>query len=319
MLLSYSKLKIFFECPLKFQKVALEGSKEQFGEDQLAAMQAGSNFHQMVKEFYENPFPPSDYIESRAAVVANKLAEFEPLGVGVVFEQYFTHDVAGVTFQGYVDVVGDDAVYEIKSYDKVGDVEYKQASLYAKALDKKTAVLLTPNQAITLDSDKIESYYAQLEEAVKQILENNFEPRTGKQCETCPALLECPLMNSLDSIQSTKDMQTIPIDKLAELYDKLGPLMKAIERQLKNAAQLHKQIPLSNGKVLMEVTSEYKVLRDGVTPNTVLQDFGIDYLTVDTKKLQNVAPDLFETRYRKTWQISNPEREQHDGGGSDDI
>jgi len=333
---SFSRIKTFEECPLKFRYRYVDELPQMATE----AMTFGKNIHEAVATALEGKPDFShfdsdqmnevkqmvqtavDYVGERTVVSCEK-----PFGVTKLFQPFPFSDAY---YRGIVDAVvfSPDTGMEIIDF-KTNGINYSKDQLLLYALLAGTEFNVLPEKItyLSLRFGKVQTWKIDFMELVefKENLakrvsrienETEFKPNPGEHCSFCSYIHKCPTAKMLEIPRITDDKSAIQQLKLAEAHS-------AIASSLKKTAQAYVK---KSGESLVDgdnvfgpVESQAVSIKDEEALLRKLAQEGYNTETLrklDTKSLKSI-PGLIEkfgdwlkitNRTTYKWQKINKER-----------
>ena len=310
---SYSRIRTFEECPLKFKYHYIDGIPQMateamdFGkkihEAVAAALQGKPDFSHFdssqLKEVKQMVQTAVDYMGDRTVVDCEK--EF---GVTKNFQPF---PFSEAYYRGIVDAVvfSPDSGMEIIDF-KTNGINYAKDQLLLYALltgtehnilpDRVTYLSLMFGKKQTWEIDLMElvEFKENLAKRVSRIeSETEFKPIPGEHCSFCSYLHKCPAAKLLEIPKITDDKSALQQLKLAEAHAALSSSLKKTVQVFVKKSGNH----LSDGdKIFGPVTSQAISIKneDELLRKLQAEGYNPDGLRkLDTKSLKSI-PGLIE-------------------------
>lgn len=278
MLVSYSQIRNFLICPARWllmQKYGLEITGE--------ALDFGKKVHEALAGDEVELEP---HVRIKVETLRKKIDGFEVIDHEVPFVVDFgRHQISGV-----LDAVaikdGEEVILEFKTGKQFDEL---QPRIYSFLMNKKVFVVtsdglteFTPQEQVGQELNEI------LERMEKVVARDVAEMKSGRHCEDCPAILHCPLREKVRKEN---------IDAIIEEYFYVEALLKKLKEEI--VSRLGDRDLINIGSlVVFKERQRIKRIKKDVTVHQVFEQFGLDALEINTKRLQQLAPELF-TEYEK--------------------
>ncbi|MEL7523673.1 MAG: PD-(D/E)XK nuclease family protein, partial [Cyanobacteria bacterium J06553_1] len=204
--LPVTALTDYGRCPQRFKLHFIEGHPG-LGEGKASGMQTGTLVHKALEHNLTQPqdllpFAEADWEQSVSEEAIALAIRFFKLPVYQYFrqtaiakEQQISYRLGQITFNGVIDLVGQDWILDYKSDRTMQPTEHRfQLWLYAAALQRSQAhiVYLRHDKIHSFDSSQLSSMTIEAEQLAQKISQGDYTATpTTEKCAYCPYLAFC--------------------------------------------------------------------------------------------------------------------------------
>ena len=297
MVLSFSKIATWRKCPRLYYLRYIEGLKVE-----TDAITFGDKVHKLLSGEIQEAEP---YIQARAKTLEKHLEDIE--ANIVAYEVPFSYELKNsIIIEGIFDAIGyvedSEVVFEFKSGTNFDELQPRLYSIIAK----KPVLVITADGVqgfITLTKEDEEQIKKEIYEVAKEIkkaeLKNEYLPISGEHCKSCPDVLNCPLRKKIKENERIED--------LIQEYDYIKALEQKIKEYLIEHMKDKEQIVIGDVVARKEIVS-YKRIKSNVDKEELFKKYGLLAFEPNKKKLQKIAPELFEEHQRINFKITKLKR-----------
>jgi len=290
MVVSWSGLRTFIECPYKFQKKYLDGVQEK--QVFSTASEYGTKIHdELLRERKIN-------------------LNLEILGTEVYIAGVYETEREPITLQGVVDIIAKDddglVIIDIKTYAPTL-TDFMQVSYYAfiLALKRQTVSKMYIYEANTHKLIEAPDCTKHVNQALillqEELAKEQSEAKAGKHCRFCGYVEICPLQK--DIWKSFEDMAP---SELLKLYLYTSELEARLQAKIKELAKDH-EVKYDKYIAKYDVLKSFKL--KPVEKEQIYSKYGLEAFEIDKEFLKQTEPSLFEVIEKKTLKITKKEDE----------
>jgi len=290
MVVSWSQLRMFIECPWRWRQKYIHGVKE--NELKNIAAEYGTKIHdELLRERKIN-------------------LNLEILGTEVYIAGVYETEREPITLQGVVDIIAKDddglVIIDIKTYAPTL-TDFMQVSYYAfiLALKRQTVSKMYIYEANTHKLIEAPDCTKHVNQALillqEELAKEQSEAKAGKHCRFCGYVEICPLQK--DIWKSFEDMAP---SELLKLYLYTSELEARLQAKIKELAKDH-EVKYDKYIAKYDVLKSFKL--KPVEKEQIYSKYGLEAFEIDKEFLKQTEPSLFEVIEKKTLKITKKEDE----------
>ena len=287
MVVSWSQLRMFTECPWRWRQKYIHGVKE--NEPKNIAAEYGTKIHdELLRERKIN-------------------LNLEILGTEVYIAGVYEAEREPITLEGIVDVIAKDddglVIIDVKTY-YPSKKDFLQVNFYAFILSalkgqkvSKLYIYETNRQELIEAPDLTKEVHQKIILLQSSVGETNLFPvNPGEHCRFCGYVEICPLQRNIWA-----NTETMTEEEVFKLYLYIQELEKRLTDKLKEFAKDH-EVKYDKYIAKYDVLKSFKL--KPVEKEQIYSKYGLEAFEIDKEKLKVLEPELFDKTERKVLKIA---------------